>query len=101
MKQKKKASKGEKIMPNLTVSSKDSVLIVRIARRAKNLNQQVDQLGLTMDITAAHANGCTLRLGAMLAASDFDFMRDIIGITQNIDRDTGNLENGFKPKFAA
>jgi hypothetical protein len=88
-------------MPNLNVSSKDSVLIVRIARRAKNLNQQVDQMNLTMDITAVHANGCPLRLNAMLAASDFDFMRDILGIIKNIDRDTGFLDNGFTPRFAA
>lgn len=53
-----------------------------------------------MDITATHANGCKLRLDALLAAEPFDFAHDVFGIRNHLNRLTGQLEDGFTPRFA-
>jgi hypothetical protein len=54
-----------------------------------------------MDITAAHCNGMTLNLTALLNADDANFAHDIGGIVQHINRQTGELENCFVPRYAA
>lgn len=57
-------------------------------------------LDLNMDITAAHSNGCRLKLAELLKADDFNFAHDIIGIVRNLDRDTGKLMNCFCPRYS-
>ena len=54
---------------------------------------------LAMDLTACHANGCPLRFGELLIADDFNFAHDIGGIAKNINRETGKIENFFRPRF--
>jgi hypothetical protein len=53
-----------------------------------------------MDITACHLNGCKLDLAKLLAADDFNFAHDVLGIRRHIDRETGQLMNCFRPRFA-
>lgn len=56
---------------------------------------------IQMDITAAHANGCPLQLRALLAADDFNFAHDVLGIRRFIDRSTGRIPaEKFWPRFA-
>lgn len=59
------------------------------------------KLHLLMDLTAVHANGCPLRLGALLEAHPFDFAHDIGGIRRHLNRETGQLEDHFLPRYAA
>ena len=59
------------------------------------------RMSLHMDITAAHVNGCPLRLAEWLEADDFNFAHDIAGIVRHIDRDTGKIGGLFLPRFAA
>ncbi len=54
-----------------------------------------------MDITAAHRNGCPLKLDELLKAEDFDFAHDVFGIRRYINRKTGKLENCFLPRFSS
>ena len=58
-----------------------------------------ESLSLRMDIIATHLNGCPLRLLELLIADEDDFLNDVVGIGNNMDRNTGTLANGFLPKF--
>jgi len=86
------------------VSAEDRRLIVQIADRAERfLLGHADhhwRLGTVMDLTACHANGCRLRLKALLDASPFNLMHDIAGIREHLDRKTGKLDGRFRPRFA-
>jgi len=79
--------------------------IRKIAKRAIVLAEAngiaYDYLDALMDIEACHTNGCPLKLDALLAADDFNFSHDILGIRRYLDRDTGRLTNHFLPRFAA
>lgn len=87
------------------VSIQDARLIEKLTERAMNIGLQhdisIEPLALRMDITAVHANGCTLRLADLLHADEFDFSHDIFGIRRHLNRDTGKLENCFSPRFSA
>lgn len=52
------------------------------------------------DISAVHFH-CPLRLNDLLAADRFNFAHDMCGIQRHINRETGQLENFFLPRFAA
>lgn len=54
-----------------------------------------------MDLTAVHANGNPMRLADLLAADDFNFAHDIVGISRFLDRNTGRLTDCFSPRFSA
>lgn len=53
-----------------------------------------------MDLVACHRNGSPLRLSDLLAADDFNFTHDIVGIARHMDRATGKLAGLFRPRFA-
>ena len=57
------------------------------------------KLQAMMDISAAH-KAQPLDIDRWLAADDFNFMHDLIGIHNHINRETGKLENSFMPRFA-
>lgn len=90
-------------MVNFKVSYEDFGLISRIAdrtlRAARAMGVKLDAFEVQIDITAAHANGCPLRLAELLAADDFNFSHDTVGIMRHLNRDTGQLEN-FVPRYA-
>ncbi len=96
-------------MISFKVSIVDQTLIERIVERAFDIYDSYrvpakslpNRLSLTMDITACHANGCPLNLREMLSGADFDFIHDIGGIRENINRKTGELDGCFLPRFAA
>lgn len=88
-------------MLNLNALPKDSMTILRIVERtAKLVRDPIDRLALDMDITAAHLNGCPLKLAELLEARDSDFLHDIAGIARHLDRKTGKLTDCFVPRYA-
>lgn len=95
-------------MIRFDASAADERLIEQVVKRAlrAGLNQHDDRLSLTMDLTAAHANGCPMDWARLLAADDFNFAHDVIGIQRHLDRDdasetAGQLINCFLPRFHA
>lgn len=59
-----------------------------------------DRLTATMDLVACNANGCPMDFQRLLDADDFNFMHDITGIANTMDRDTGKLARLFLPRMA-
>lgn len=53
-----------------------------------------------LDISAAHMNGCPLRLADMLTAPIDSLLHDVFGIAAHLDRRTGQLKGGFMPLYA-
>ncbi len=90
------------------VSSEDEDLIRDIVEHGLALEQElgaeaVDRTALLMDFTAAHANGCPLRLADKLEPAQtgaIGFAQDWFGIQANLDRTTGKMLNHFLPRFA-
>jgi hypothetical protein len=79
----------------------DSHLIGLIVQRAMSEGSKgIDRLALEMDITACHANGNKLRLMALLNADSFNFWHDVGGIARHLNRETGQLEDCFSPRFS-
>ena len=74
--------------------------ITRIADRFMQLAPNHDRLTLEMDLCACHANGTPLRLRDLENAAILDFMHDICGITNHLDRKTGHLTGLFHPRYA-
>ena len=56
------------------------------------------ELDAEMDISTVHLC-CPLRLADLLAADEFDFAYDMIGIQLRLNRWTGKLEHSFLPRF--
>jgi hypothetical protein len=87
---------------NLNITKEEDELIYKIVSRVVNESPYpIDEFNLTMDLTAVHCNGCPLFLEGLLNADDFNFAHDVYGIVENINRDTGKLENCFLPRYAA
>lgn len=86
--------------PTFKVSMEDENVIRAIAKRAKEVHN-CNALGVSMDVTACHANGCPLDLDKLLAFSPFDFCHDVMGIQDHLDRKTGKMMNYFLPRSAA
>lgn len=79
----------------------DYELAGKIARRAaKELGKNIDYKTIVMDVVAAHISGCRLKLKDLLKADRFNFLHDICGINENLDRETGDLLNCFLPRYA-
>lgn len=80
-------------------------LIDRIANRALNMAIQYriqhKKQDFAMDLTCVHANGNPLRLRELLEADEFNFTHDVFGIRQHLNRETGELEDFFRPRFSA
>lgn len=104
-------SQAEARSPSFEVTREERVLIWEIARRARAIEDRVRAvdpgiprtrpLEYEMDITAAHANGCPLRLAELADAPDSDFTHDVFGIRRHLDRETGKLGGCFVPRYAA
>ena len=62
---------------------------------------KVTKIDMVMDLDACHNNGCPLDLDALLAAPEFDFIHDTMGIREHINRETGKLEHCFLPRYAS
>ena len=60
-----------------------------------------DRTSVVMDLIACHNGGCPLDFGAMATFEDFaQVSHDITGIGRYLDRETGEMDSGFAPRFA-
>ena len=93
-------------MINFKTTKEEGATIQKIAKRAVKLFKRhngwkaVRVLDFEMDVTACHMNGCKIDLERLLNAPDFDFMHDIAGIANHINRKTGKIEGHFLPRTA-
>lgn len=95
-------------MINWNTSKADSGIVSKIIDRyiASSIElgipklYQRSRLDLTMDIEACHNNGNPLKLQELLGADDFNFIHDVIGIQQHINRETGELMDCFLPRYS-
>ena len=87
----------------VTKSEHDTIL--KIADRQRSIMAAMgvrldDKITTVMDLCAVHANGCPLKLSDLLAADEANFAHDVFGIRRHINRDTGQLEDCFVPRYA-
>jgi len=88
-------------MINWNVRKEDHETIVKITERVKGELSTPDTFStVMMDLTACHTNGCPLKLKELLVADLFDFSHDYFGIRRHINRETGQLEGCFVPRYA-
>lgn len=94
-------------MIKFNTTLEDSLFVDKIADRAGALlsNQDMSpsvypRLDMLVDLTACNANGCPLDFQKLLDFPDFDFIHDIFGIRNNLNRSTGKLEDCFVPRCA-
>ena len=82
--------------------SKETIGYVReILRRAEELElgpAKNDRPGLCMDLEAASVVLDT-SYERLLEAAAGDFCHDVLGIYEHFNRDTGEMDNGFAPRF--
>lgn len=83
-----------------SINNDDACVILQCAKRGVNMLGSISLLDLEMDITAAHIAN-PLRLDALLNADEFNFIHDICGIRENINRKNGEMNNCFLPRFSA
>lgn len=77
----------------------DSELIKQIAQRAV-WDLGFEMITVLMDLDNAIQGGLSLNLQGLLKASRIDFAHDIIGIHNNLDHETFQLNNFFLPRYA-
>ncbi len=82
-------------------TKKEHELAVAIAKRAVNAGNIRSVGSISMDIIATHTHGCKLKLQQLLDADLGDFLHDVYGIAQAIDRGTGILGDCFSPRYSA
>ena len=80
---------------------REKLTIRQLAERARAKEGNVRSLqDWIMDFTAVHANGNPLRLNELLEADNFNFMHDAFGIAACLNRETGQLEKNFRPRYS-
>jgi hypothetical protein len=80
-------------------SDAEQAIVGAIVERAINTGIYNDALTAEMDIAAVYVH-CPLRLSDLVIADQFNFAHDLRGIQKHINRNTGELENFFLPRFA-
>lgn len=74
-------------------------LVIKIANRASKI-YSVDRFVFILDITYCIEGGCNLDLNGLLNTDETNFSHDIVGIHNNLNRQTKKLGNCFVPRFA-
>ena len=80
-------------------SKAEHKIVIGIADRAISAGIYKNRLDADMDISAVHAS-CPLRLMDLLEADQFNFAHDMYGIRRHLNRQTGEFEDLFLPRFA-
>ena len=75
-------------------------LILRIVKRAEASIPGLRRQQIVMDLEACHCNGNPLNFIAMYEAPIGDLVHDVVGISNHINRDTGQLEDSFSPRYS-
>jgi len=87
-------------MVSFDITPYEMRVIDNIVDRASKEGLTDDVLSLEMDLVATNANGTPLDFDRLLAFDAFNFSHDITGITNYIDRTTGELTRCFVPRCA-
>ena len=83
------------------MSKKETIKVIgKIADRAVTINPAYDKTTVMMDLLVIYETGVKMRWEELLNASVFDFMHDINGINQHLNRNTYKLEDCFWPRYA-
>lgn len=83
------------------MTREEHLIVKEIVQRMRAHDSNIDCLELSMDISAVHCNSCKLKLAELSSAPQFDFVHDIRGIQRHLNRQTGQLEDCFLPRYAA
>lgn len=84
----------------LQAKKEEYLKIAKIAERAEKMEALAfDRLSLIMDLQNVHEK-VGLRLDELLNADEFNFLHDIVGIQNNMNRETCELENCFSPRYS-
>ena len=78
----------------------EALVMERIAERAEFTFMTVDRDTVVRDLQATILGGCRLRLDDLLAADDFNFAHDVLGINQHLDRQTFKFKDCFSPRYS-
>lgn len=73
-------------------------IVDRASEMYKENGPERPRLDIEMDVHAVHTS-VGLRLDDLLRADDFNFSHDIGGIARHLNRETGELEDHFLPRF--
>ena len=84
----------------IVITSWEINCLADIVTRAKSLFPERDAMDIRMDLLAAHTN-CPLKLKELRDADNLNFMHDIAGINRHLNRQTFQLEDCFRPRYAA
>jgi len=72
-----------------------------IMSRAEKLNLFYwGYLECEMDLVATHHNGCPLNFVELAGADGGNFVHDVSGIQEHLDRKTGQLQHCWRPRYA-
>lgn len=83
------------------MSEKETIKVIgEIANRAVAFNPSYDKTVVVMDLLVLYDTGVKMRWKELLNAPALDFMHDINGINQHLNRNTYKLEDGFCPRYA-
>jgi len=77
-----------------------SKIAARAVQMAASAGWRYEFMDADMDITACHVNGNPLKLNELLTADDGNFAHDVFGIRRHINRETGQLEDCFSPRYS-
>ena len=85
-----------------SITTHEMQIIHRIAKRASHMAAEhgpaYPLLDADMDISSVHLK-TPLDLAALEIANTNDFSHDVFGIRKHLNRETGELEDGFSPRF--
>ena len=75
--------------------------IVKMANKEYSLRagEPLDIMARVMDMEACH-NTCPLNLEGLETAELSDLLHDVLGIASHLNRETGELEGCFVPRYA-
>jgi len=78
----------------------DTEIIFKIAERAVDiLKTDRPKMFFVIDLTYCNVK-YPLQLQELLDAPDFDFIHDVVGISNNLNHETYELENQFVPRYS-
>ena len=80
------------------VTSEENAWLIKCVQRAVN-EHGGDAKRVTLDLATVHAECCTLDFEKLAESSDSDFVQDLAGIEENLDRDNSILS--YRPLCAA
>jgi len=84
-------------------SRKEILTVHKIAKRfcemSASVGRSVDLTDVSMDLMACHFKN-PLDIEGLLNSRDSDFIHDLCGIRNHLNRKTGNLEDCFVPRYS-